>query len=249
MRLAILALLVVSNSAFSKTITSLPDDTGIDREEFAAQQMACGDDILCYFTNDEIREALGSYADQDGIERLFKIGSSDPFSAEEKLIGELNDALNSYAMDGGRNRPMSPIKESATAARRDKSKNSKSDEGGSLQSTGLSPRGAPAWYPFVKNFKQCAKGCIPYIVSVWRPGAVSCHASGRAIDVGAIICKGQTHRAINNGRFAQFVSCMRPKMKTLFHDHDPRVYGVTGAHYDHGHFSTGCIVQGGRRYY
>ncbi len=55
--------------------------------------------------------------------------------------------------------------------------------------------GAPVWGPFTANFRQCAPGCVPTNYNVYRRGRHTCHAQGRAIDVGAIICGGQTHTA------------------------------------------------------
>jgi hypothetical protein len=77
-------------------------------------------------------------------------------------------------------------------------------------------------------------------------GNYTCHAEGRAIDVGAIVCGGKTYRAIDNGRFATFVACMKPKMKTLWHQ--GRQKGVTRGHYDHAHFSNGCVAADGNRW-
>lgn len=100
--------------------------------------------------------------------------------------------------------------------------------------------GSPVWGPFVSNFRQCAPGCVPTNYNVYRRGRHTCHAQGRAIDVGAIICGGQTYAAINGGRFAQLVSCMQDKMVVLYREHRGR--GKTKDHYDHAHFSIGCSI-------
>lgn len=111
---------------------------------------------------------------------------------------------------------------------------------GRVQSTSSNMRSA-VWNTFARTFSQCAPGCQPAQVGVFRDsGGRSCHDSGRAIDLGAMICGGRVYKAINGGRFSQMVSCMRPKMKTLYQEGHKRHAGVTLAHYDHAHFSIGC---------
>ena len=100
---------------------------------------------------------------------------------------------------------------------------------------------APIWPSFVKNWKQCAPGCQPTEYAAWgRRGGPSCHPTGQAIDVGAMICNGQKYKAINRGRFEVMVNCMRKKMKTLYRNGAD----VTLGHHDHVHLSNGC--HGGR---
>ena len=100
---------------------------------------------------------------------------------------------------------------------------------------------APIWGSFISNFKACAPGCIPARYGTFgRRGNKSCHPSGRAVDVGAIICGGTAYMAINGGRFAQFVSCMDGPMHSLYRDGR----GRTAGHHDHAHFSNGCMVRG-----
>lgn len=106
--------------------------------------------------------------------------------------------------------------------------------------------GAPIWSSFISNFRSCASGCIPANYSTYgKRGKPSCHNTGRAVDVGAIVCSGKTHRAVSGGRFTQFVGCMKNKMKTIFRN-GPH---ITLGHQDHAHFSNGCTVAGGRPYY
>ena len=101
-------------------------------------------------------------------------------------------------------------------------------------------QGAPVWGPFISNFRRCAPGCVPANYNVYRRGRRTCHAQGRAIDVGAIICDGQTYPAIQGGRFNALVACMQSSMVVLYHEHRGR--GKTKDHYDHAHFSIGCNI-------
>lgn len=104
---------------------------------------------------------------------------------------------------------------------------------------------APIWKSFIGNFKKCAPGCIPTRYGTYgKRRGKSCHPSGQAVDVGGIVCGGKTHWALQGGRFAQFVQCMKPKMKTLYRDGKHRTLG----HHDHAHFSNGCRVRGKTTY-
>lgn len=98
---------------------------------------------------------------------------------------------------------------------------------------------APIWPSFIENFKQCAPGCIPANYGTYgKRGGRSCHPTGRAVDVGAIICNGNTHPALSGGEFSTFVECMKGHMKTLYRNGKH----VTKGHRDHAHFSNGCRV-------
>ena len=115
----------------------------------------------------------------------------------------------------------------------------------SLGHQGMPSDRAPIWGSFIANFKSCAPGCVPARFGTYgRRARASCHTSGRAVDVGAIVCGGQAHPAIRGGRFAQFVSCMRGRMKTLYRNGRH----VTQGHHDHAHFSNGCQVHGRSTY-
>ncbi len=110
---------------------------------------------------------------------------------------------------------------------------------------------SPIWASFARNFAACAPGCQPVngSMGVWRdPHArprPSCHHSGQAIDIGAMKCSdGRTYRAsaesrTGRGRFSDMVRCMSRSMKTLY---------MRADHYDHAHFSNGCIASGHRMY-
>lgn len=115
----------------------------------------------------------------------------------------------------------------------------------SLGRGGMPGDRAPIWGSFISNFKSCAPGCVPARFGTYgRRANASCHTSGRAVDVGAIVCRGQTYPAIRGGRFAEFVSCMRGRMKTLYRNGRH----VTLGHHDHAHFSNGCQVAGRTTY-
>lgn len=122
-----------------------------------------------------------------------------------------------------------------------------------LKFVGIQGRGYPIYASFVRNFRQCAPGCFPVVVSVNRPGAYSCHRGGRAIDVGGIICGGTKHMAIAeanwSGKFVAMKDCMKGKMKTLWHNQPYSKGTITSGHWDHAHFSNGCTLANGTRYY
>lgn len=104
---------------------------------------------------------------------------------------------------------------------------------------------APIWASFMANFKKCAPGCAPANYSTYGKRAKpSCHNTGRAADVGAIVCGGKTYKAINRGKYETFVGCMKKYMIVLYRNGK----GVTLGHHDHAHFSNGCIA-GGKKYW
>lgn len=96
---------------------------------------------------------------------------------------------------------------------------------------------APVWKTFINNFNQCAPGCEPAnYASYGHRDHMSCHETGRALDVFEMRCNGQVFKAINNGRFENMVTCMKKKMKVLWHNGRD----VTLGHRNHAHFSIGC---------
>lgn len=129
----------------------------------------------------------------------------------------------------------------------------KAAENAPLKIVGIQARGYPIYASFVRNFRQCAPGCFPKVVSVNRPQRVSCHHGGKAIDVGGIICGGKTYEAISeanyNGKFVAFKDCMKGKMKTLWHNQAYSAATKTSGHWDHAHFSNGCVIAGVGNYY
>ena len=117
---------------------------------------------------------------------------------------------------------------------------------GMLEHTSLgSSEGAPVWNTFMRNLGGCAPGCQPVGHNAYRSGRGSCHNTGRALDVPSIRCGNRTFRAINGGRFAEIVSCMKRKMIVLYRNGP----GVTSGHHDHAHFSLGCSIAGHANYW
>ncbi len=105
---------------------------------------------------------------------------------------------------------------------------------------------APIWASFIANFRKCAPGCVPANYSTYgRRAKPSCHDTGRAADVGAITCAGRTYKAINRGKYETFVGCMKKHMIVLYRNGK----GVTTGHHDHAHFSNGCTLKGGKKYW
>lgn len=100
---------------------------------------------------------------------------------------------------------------------------------------------APVWRPFMNGLAQCAPGCQPVNYNAYRNQRVSCHGSGRALDVGGLRCGRTTHMAINRRKFEEVVRCMRGKMKKVIYRNGSH---ITEGHRDHGHFSLGCSVPG-----
>jgi hypothetical protein len=248
---AVLALIMVFSAvAAAKPNFDAPNEE-LDEHEINSLYETCGDNILCYFSDAEVREALGPMYDAQNVEQDFKIdGAGLSFAAEQLFEVNAgataeNDVDTAVMTDVSSRNRTSKKKESKKTAK----KKTSSDDAGPIGFKGISPRGYPIWASFVGKFRQCAKGCVPYIVSVNRPGAVSCHNGGKAIDVGGLVCSGKTYMAIKRGRFDTFVGCMKGKMKTLYRQAHKLHLGITQAHYDHAHFSNGCTVQGGRRWY
>jgi hypothetical protein len=107
------------------------------------------------------------------------------------------------------------------------------------------------WSSFSKYFEECAPGCQPVGMGSYRDPRVrpkpSCHHISAAIDVAGMRCGRTTYMAIREstgrnagqGRYSDFVRCMHRKgMRTMYMEHD---------HYDHAHFSYGCVLPGGIR--
>lgn len=196
MKMSMLSLCLFSAmSASAMTVNSMID---------AQKERKCGDDLLCYFSNNEIRAALG---EENVWPEEAKQTKQDPFEDEADDLNEATEAVVELVR-GAEN--------------------------------------APIWGSFISNFRNCAPGCVPANYGTFGSrGRPSCHNTGRAVDVGAIVCGGTTHKAIHGGRFAAFVNCMRTKMKTIYRNGSH----VTQGHHDHAHFSNGCVVAGGRNHY
>ena len=199
----------------------------------------CGKDVLCYFSQDDVSQALGGNAVELVRSGMFNLDEADLYKDEDDSLSE--DAAELLNVD------LRATEFSARARVR---------KAVGANTNTSSHTGAPIWGSFINNFKKCAKECVPanlitfgernnYSPTAGR-GNYTCHAEGRAIDVGAIVCGGKTYRAIDNGRFATFVGCMKTKMKTLWHQ--GRKKGVTRGHYDHAHFSNGCVAADGNRW-
>jgi hypothetical protein len=107
------------------------------------------------------------------------------------------------------------------------------------------------WSSFAKYFEECAPGCQPVGMGSYRDPHVrpkpSCHHIRAAIDVAGMRCGGTTYMAsrestgrnAGQGRYSDLVRCMRRKgMRTMYMEHD---------HYDHAHFSYGCVLPSGIR--
>jgi hypothetical protein len=243
---AVLAfILAFSAAAMAKPDLSAPNEE-LDEHEINALYETCGDNILCYFSDAEVREALGPLYNAQGIEDEFKMESAGLSFAAEQLFEVNGEATAENDVDTA---VMTDVSSRNRTSKNKKPKKSSGDNDAPISFKGISPRGYPIWASFVGKFRQCAKGCVPYIVSVNRPGTVSCHNGGKAIDVGGLVCSGKTYMAIKRGRFDTFVGCMKGKMKTLYRQAHKLHLGITQAHYDHAHFSNGCTVSGGRRWY
>lgn len=105
----------------------------------------------------------------------------------------------------------------------------------------------PICSPFYKALKACEPTCEPINYTSHNnrgDGGQSCHNSGRAIDVFGIKCSdtGKSYMAIGGSdRFKSLVKCARGKgLVVLYQNKSPKKYGITQAHYDHGHFSIKC---------
>jgi hypothetical protein len=107
------------------------------------------------------------------------------------------------------------------------------------------------WSSFSRYFEECAPGCQPVGMGAYRDPHVrpkpSCHHISAAIDVAGMRCGGTTYMAsrestgrnAGQGRYTELVRCMRRKgMRTMYMEQD---------HYDHAHFSYGCVLPSGIR--
>lgn len=105
----------------------------------------------------------------------------------------------------------------------------------------------PICSPFYKALKACEPTCEPINYTSYNnrgDGGVSCHNTGRAVDVFGIKCSdtGKSYMAIGNSqRFRDLVKCARQKgLVVLYRNKNPHKCGITQAHYDHAHFSIKC---------
>ncbi len=220
--------------------------SSMSEEDLARVEAYCGDNLACYFTKEEVAQAFGGgkMSIEAGLFDLMKMENSEKYAEEdENVFKEVQKA-----------EVRSEMRKEYSEKQQDKKKEKKvKKESSVLKMTGIRASGYPIYASFVAKFRQCASGCFPHVVSVNRPGAHSCHNGGKAIDVGAIVCGGVKHDAFAEawkpGRFTQFVGCMKRKMKTLFHNDDYSPATKTSGHWDHAHFSNGCVLAGGHRYY
>lgn len=112
----------------------------------------------------------------------------------------------------------------------------------------IANQGTPVWGTFETALSSCAPGCTTGgDTCAHSHRGRSCHNSGRAVDVGSIICGGQRFGA-STGRFHAFVACARkffpPTMEYLRKRHKDNVLWQQANHYDHAHFSLGCPERG-----
>lgn len=131
-------------------------------------------------------------------------------------------------------------------------------QGGVFTDTSKRDRSAPVFGPFQQVFQKCAPGCNAGRAHCYGSrNNRSCHPSGNAIDVHAIICDGRSYNAYT-ARFKEFVDCVKTKShgstrwKTIFRQTTGRCASEkrnhTTCHFDHAHFSLGCTVNGRRVY-
>lgn len=214
-------------SAFAKDNSEVGAVNKLDRQ--------CGSDVLCYFSREQVSNALGENAVNLVRSGMFELDQSDLYQEEDGLTEEAAEVLN---VD---------LRATDFSARK---RTRHADTNTSSHTS------APIWGSFVSNFNKCAPGCLPANLITFGSrnnfsptagrGNFSCHPEGRAIDVGAIVCKGKAYHAIDNGKFSEFVGCMKRKMKTLWHQ--GKKMGITRGHYDHAHFSNGCVAADGNNW-
>jgi hypothetical protein len=109
-------------------------------------------------------------------------------------------------------------------------------------------QGTAVWGTFESALGSCAPGCTTGgDTCAHSHRGRSCHNSGRAVDVGSIICGGQRYGA-STGRFHSFVACARKFFPSTLGAHRGRyrdnVLWQQANHYDHAHFSLGCAERG-----
>lgn len=199
--------------------------------------LCTGEDLACDFSDSELREALKLDTEDTIDQRFLDSLNWEHYDFHDEDY-DLSDGL-SYTED--------PNQEDKSSYDLDYRQEDKDDSHLKREvriyraNLKMPSNSAPIWPSFITNFKKCAPGCIPANYGTYgKRGGRSCHPSGRAVDVGAIICKGQTYKAINGGRFSEFVGCMRGQMKTLYRNGKH----ITLGHRDHAHFSNGCHIKG-----
>ena len=95
-----------------------------------------------------------------------------------------------------------------------------------VMSRGQNP---PIVGPFTTAHEKCAPGCRFVSWGIWgdarHQAKRSCHNSGQAIDIHAIVCGGKTYPSLS-ARFTNYASCMKGSLGVI--------YG-SGDHRDHAH--------------
>lgn len=92
-------------------------------------------------------------------------------------------------------------------------------------------RGAnpPILASFTPAHNRCAPGCRYVSWGIWgdarHQAKRSCHNSGEAIDIHAIVCDGRTYPSLSS-RFTQYTSCMKNTLGVIYGE---------GEHRDHAH--------------
>jgi hypothetical protein len=225
-----------------------PADEKLDPAEvdyYNSLYAKCGDNLLCYFSKEEIQEALGTSPAEALAKGLLSADASDRFASEDFATVEENSLFASADPD---------LLGSNAGKTRTKSRGSRKAGGSCSRGTrhaleGYHQSGGPIWGAFIAAMKSCKPGCVPKDYNCYRPesSGFSCHNSSRAVDVGAIVCKGRSFFAIDRGPFADLVSCARRKgLKVLYMQ---KGCDNTVSHHNHGHFSVGCPRPNGGRYW
>ncbi len=218
-----------------------------EQTEVNRLQAQCGNDILCYFSKEEVVQALGDNAKELAQSGILEI-TADPFGDEDEAA--FSEETQSPLL----------ITDFSASRRQVKKTGKHASKSGGVNTGTSAHTGAPIWGSFISNFRKCAPGCVPANIGTYGArnnssptagrGNYTCHATGQAVDVGAIVCGGTAYRAISEishaGKFTKFVGCMKGKMKVLWHK--GMRMGITRGHYDHVHLSNGCTAADGNRW-
>ena len=232
-------ILFASILVHADTSTELKFDQA-EADYYNSLQAKCGDNLLCYYSAEEVESALGITPTEALVRGMLDENATEAYEPEV-LVKPVADAARTSLKedtDFSASRRSHHSGSHHRYSRRGRGGGG-SDAGVRHALVGAHQSSGQIWGAFISVLHSCSPGCVPQDYNCYRGDSSSCHSKGRAVDVGAISCGGHVHYAIDGGAFASLVSCAEHHgLHVLYMESHGR--GLTQDHHNHGHFSLGC---------